>query len=75
MKWIKYIGDDLVINSKTHLSKDKIYQLYFDWKGQDINGYWIFYIYGDLSPNESKGYELQVKDVISLRDSNLDLLL
>jgi hypothetical protein len=74
MKWIKYIGDDLVICSKTHLSKDKVYQLQFDWNGQDINGYWIFYIYDDLSPNKSTGYELPLKDVISLRDYNLNLL-
>ena len=46
MKCIKYIGEDLIISSynKTALYKDKVYLLQFDWDGQDMNGYWIFYI-------------------------------
>jgi hypothetical protein len=76
MKWIKYIGEDLIISSynKTALYKDKVYLLQFDWDGQDMNGYWIFYIYDDLPGTDFRGYELPVKNVISLRDFNLDLL-
>lgn len=84
MKCIKYIGDDLVLGPFTALYKDKVYRLYYDWNGTDnINGYYIFHIYDDLplKPEYYKefekvrGYELPIKDVISLRDSNLDLLL
>jgi hypothetical protein len=83
MRYIKYLGEDLVIPEnglpeyagKIALYKDKVYKLEFDWDGKmDINGYWIFYIFDELG-GDSHGYEIKVNDIQLLRDYNISEIL
>lgn len=80
--YILYTGEDLVIRkahhiwgSMTALYKNRIYKLEHDWNGQEINGYWMFYIYDDLPAPGSRGYEILIKDVKPLREYNLEKLI
>ena len=85
MKYIKYIGEDVVL-SENHsnvnyrgqkcLTKDTVYKLDFDWSGEEINGHWGFYIFDDIDQYKvSRGYEIKVSNIISLREINLETLI
>jgi hypothetical protein len=80
---ILYIGDDVIIRDnhpikkwqgKVALKSNTLYKLSAPWYVHEINGHCVFYIYDDLGGNESRGYEINVKDVKPLRDYNLDKL-
>ena len=77
-KYIYYKGEDLVnINKasqwygKTSLKSGKIYKLD---STVELNDYCIFYIFDDLGGG-SRGYELKITEVETLREYNLKKLL
>lgn len=86
--YIKYIGKDvktidcnnpikrLCDLSPTFLTKNKIYKLAIAWEvNMEINGHWIFYIYDDINDGESRGFEIKISDIETIREHNLNIIL
>lgn len=85
VSYIKYIGPDIILDKnhsiekyrgKKVLSNNKIYKLNFDWDTtHELNNFWTFYIYDDLNDGESRGYEIKITDIETIRNHNIDYIL
>lgn len=87
MKYIYYKGPDVIVSDSHHirewrgkagLKSNTVYELEYPWNGYSLFGYNTFYIFDELENirgvRESRGYEISVSDVLSLRDYNLEEL-
>lgn len=85
VNYIKYIGPDIIFEKdhiveryrgKKVLSNNKIYELSIEWKtSNQINNHWIFYIYDDLCDGESRGYDINIRHIETIRNHNIDYIL
>lgn len=76
---IRYNGEDITDNiDQLRLKSGSVYKIDHGWDtGMEMNGHWIFYVYDEIGKhtNESFGFELEIKNIETLREYNLGSLL
>ncbi len=76
---IKYNGENVTDEmGRSRLISGSVYSIAYGWDiSKEMNGWWIFYIYDEIGKytNETFGFELEIKNIESLRDYNLESLL